>query len=70
MLGFLGANGENTDVLAHLTGFTCGVGCGLVFARTYMHLKSSALQWISGTVGTAVLAGAWMWALTATGALK
>jgi membrane associated rhomboid family serine protease len=33
LLGFLGASGENTDVLGHLTGFFCGVLLGIVTAH-------------------------------------
>src|SRR5690606_12021210 len=33
VLAMLGTGGENTDVLAHLTGFVCGVLLGALYGR-------------------------------------
>jgi membrane associated rhomboid family serine protease len=64
LLGFLGANGENTDVLAHLTGFFCGAlfGIGLtqVPARVF---DSVVVQVVAGVTPIAIFVGGWIAAL-------
>jgi membrane associated rhomboid family serine protease len=64
LLGFLGAGGERTDVVAHITGFASGcllgVGLGKIPER---RLYSRALQLITGAITIATVAIAWRFAL-------
>jgi membrane associated rhomboid family serine protease len=63
LLALLGAGGENTDVLAHLTGFFCGAVLGASYARVPTKVFSNLLLQIGVTVvATAAIVGAWMWA--------
>ncbi len=63
LLALLGAGGENTDVLAHLTGFFCGAVLGASYARIpakfFDHL---VLQSLAAFTATATIIGAWLWA--------
>jgi membrane associated rhomboid family serine protease len=62
LLGFTGAGGERTDVLAHLTGFVVGgvTGFGLAFAR---RAPGRAAQWLTGLGALAVVIASWSFAL-------
>lgn len=62
LLGFTGAGGERTDVLAHLTGFATGVVAGVVHA-TWRVPRGRLAQWLAGTSALALIAGAWYVAL-------
>jgi rhomboid protease GluP len=65
MLAFTGAGGEQTDVLAHLTGFVTGAVCG--FALGFRsRAPGRAAQWITGLGALALVAAAWYAALTAS----
>lgn len=60
MLGLIGAGGENTDVLAHLTGFICGVGLGVVFSRVAAaRFGNTLLQLTAGFAATGAIVAAW-----------
>jgi membrane associated rhomboid family serine protease len=60
LLGFLGASGENTDVLAHLTGFFCGASFGVLLARTSKRfLDNPFVQTVAGLIPVALFGGAW-----------
>jgi membrane associated rhomboid family serine protease len=62
LLGFTGAGGERTDVLAHLTGFAMGALAG--FAHATVRVPRGALsQWASGALALAAVACAWVIAL-------
>jgi membrane associated rhomboid family serine protease len=63
LLGFTGAGGERTDVLAHLTGFAMGALAGVAHA-TIAVPRGKAAQWLAGLIATAVLVGAWVLALS------
>jgi rhomboid protease GluP len=64
LLALLGAGGENTDVLAHLTGFFCGVILGASYARIPTSLFTSiALQSLATVTAITTLIGAWVWAI-------
>jgi rhomboid protease GluP len=64
LLGFLGAGGERTDVVAHVTGFVSGCALGAVLGKTpEQRLESRALQLASGALSLAIVAGAWLLAL-------
>ncbi|RPI16236.1 MAG: rhomboid family intramembrane serine protease [Lysobacterales bacterium] len=64
LLGFTGAGGERTDVVAHLTGFAAGTLAGIAHAR-WPARRGAVAQWLAGLVSVAVLAGAWALALSA-----
>ena len=63
LLGFTGAGGERTDVLAHLTGFAMGTLAGVAHA-TWRVPRGPVAQGVAGAVSIAVLAGAWALALS------
>jgi membrane associated rhomboid family serine protease len=63
LLALLGSGDEHTDVLAHLTGFFCGILLGASYARIPTKIFSSlALQVGAAFTATAVVIGAWVWA--------
>lgn len=63
LLALLGSGDEHTDVLAHLTGFFCGILLGASYARIPPKIFSSlALQVGAAFTATAVVIGAWVWA--------
>jgi membrane associated rhomboid family serine protease len=62
LLAFTGAGGENTDVLAHLTGFAMGAAAGAAHA-TWRAPRGTVAQLLAGIAGFAVLAAAWAMAL-------
>lgn len=64
LLGFLGAGGERTDVVAHVTGFASGCLLGLGLGKIpERRFDSRALQLATGAFTLATLAVAWMFAL-------
>lgn len=64
LLAFTGTGGEDTDVLAHLTGFIVGVATGAVCARLRLPLPGNArAQWIAGALALIMVAAAWIAAL-------
>ncbi len=62
LLAFTGAGGENTDVLAHLTGFAMGAQAGLVHAAWRVP-RGGVAQWVAGTLSLAAIGAAWALAL-------
>jgi rhomboid protease GluP len=62
LLGFLGTGGENTDVLAHLTGFAAGAAAGVAHA-TWRLPRRPVAQWVAGVASVALVAAAWVTAL-------
>ena len=62
LLGFTGAGGERTDVLAHLTGFAMGAVAGVAHAALPVP-RGRVAQVIAALAALLVLAGAWAWAL-------
>jgi len=63
MLAFTGGGGENTDVLAHLTGFVAGLVAGALLALR-PQMVGARVQWCCGIATLGVLAGAWAFALS------
>jgi membrane associated rhomboid family serine protease len=63
LLGFTGVGGENTDVLAHLTGFITGTLTGWWCGRL-TQIPGPRLQWLTGVGALATIATAWWAALT------
>jgi rhomboid protease GluP len=62
LLAFLGTGGENTDVLAHLTGFATGAAAGVAHA-VWRVPRGKAAQLVAGVGSLAVIAAAWAMAL-------
>lgn len=62
LLGFTGAGGERTDVLAHLTGFAMGALAGVAHAA-WRCPRGRAAQAVAGLAALLVIAGAWAIAL-------
>ena len=61
-----GVGGENTDVLAHLTGFITGAATGWWLGRL-AQIPGPRTQWLVGLGALAGIAGAW-WAALLPGA--
>jgi rhomboid protease GluP len=65
VLALLGSGGENTDVLAHLTGFVSGAVFGALYAHIpAARLRRSRLQLSAGASAILILLMAWLFALT------
>jgi membrane associated rhomboid family serine protease len=62
LLAFLGTGGENTDVLAHLTGFATGAAAGVAHAMWRVP-RGKAAQIVAGVASLAVIAATWAMAL-------
>lgn len=60
LLGFTGVGGENTDVLAHLTGFLTGTAAGWWLGRL-QSIPGNRTQWLAGLGALVGVAAAW-WA--------
>ncbi len=65
LLGLLGTAGENTDVMAHLFGFVCGVALGLLAGIPQISsiLRRAPARWGSSILALALITGAWLRAL-------
>jgi rhomboid protease GluP len=64
LLGFTGAGGERTDLLAHLTGFAMGLLAGVAHAAWRVP-RGALAQVVAGVASVAALALAWALALSA-----
>lgn len=66
LLGWLGTEGENTDVIAHVLGFGCGIVAGLVVARAAVERALARVpQLVAGAAAVGVVAVGWGFALRA-----
>ncbi len=63
LLAFTGTGTENTDVGAHLAGFVCGFGAGVLLIRAAPLLDNDRVQSLSAAFAIALIAGSWMIAL-------
>lgn len=64
LLALTGMGGENTDIVAHVTGFICGGLFGVILGRLNQDgFKNRGVQIAAGTLAIAVIACAWAWAL-------
>ena len=63
LLMYTGTGGENTDVGAHLMGFLCGLGAGILLSPVRNRLVNAKLQAVSGFVAIVIVCGAWIVAL-------
>ena len=57
---YTGTGGENTDVVAHLTGLVAGFLIGLYIARTRLHLSGPRAQRFFAWTAIALVGSAWM----------
>lgn len=64
LLAYTGTGGENTDIVAHLTGFVAGFGLGLVIVRNDLAQRGPRLQTVSGATAAGLVVAAWTLALT------
>jgi membrane associated rhomboid family serine protease len=60
LLGFLGVSGENTDIVAHMTGFASGIAAGLLMARWDRDWTTDrGLQWWCAGMAVTLVASSW-----------
>jgi rhomboid protease GluP len=65
LLGWMGSQGEHTDVVAHVAGFVAGVVIGAVVGIERVRgVVSRVPQWIAGVVTVALISVAWILALS------
>jgi rhomboid protease GluP len=62
LLAFTGTGGENTDLVAHLTGFCVGLGLGAWLAHSAW-IASAVAQRAAGLLALSILLSAWIVAL-------
>ena len=63
LLMYTGTGDENTDIGAHLLGFACGFGGGLVLTWLSHYLNNRRIQLASGALALLILLSAWLQAL-------
>jgi rhomboid protease GluP len=64
LLGLMGTEGEGTDLVAHLLGFTFGMGFGALAAQRQVAATLLRLpQWLSGVLAIGTIGCCWMLAL-------
>lgn len=64
LLGWLGSEGEGTDVVAHVLGFVTGAVFGAIAALpTPRRILARVPQWLAGCGAVAIIAVTWMLAL-------
>jgi rhomboid protease GluP len=66
LLAFLGFSGENTDILAHILGFACGIAAGWMLAKWQGQSRwqtNRNLQWLCGLSAATIMAAAWLAAI-------
>jgi rhomboid protease GluP len=59
LLGLIGSGGENTDVLAHLTGFACGALLGAAYGRATAVFFDRRVQAVGAFAAAAAISSAW-----------
>lgn len=64
LLMYTGTGGANTDVGAHLLGFVCGFGGGVLLTRFRASLASQRVQLLCGVAAGALVLLAWIAALS------
>lgn len=63
LLMFTGTGDENTDIGAHLLGFVCGFGTGMLLTMIGKLPAPPRIQFVSGAAAVALVALAWIVAL-------
>lgn len=62
LLGYLGASGTQVDILAHVTGFACGLALGAAIEPHLEHgLAGRRAQTAQGLLAAAIVAASWAW---------
>jgi MYXO-CTERM domain-containing protein len=65
LLAYLGTAGAQVDILAHATGFACGLGLGVAIEpRLERRLAGPGAQLAQGLLAAAIVAAAWVWGFT------
>jgi len=59
LLAFTGVEGENTDILAHVFGFSTGAVCGRLCARSDARRLGRRVQRVAGGAAALIAFGAW-----------
>jgi membrane associated rhomboid family serine protease len=66
LLAYTGTGDENTDVVAHLTGFICGFALGLVYGVGAGRMNlGRPMQWLAAVTGVVLLGLSWGLAIQA-----
>lgn len=66
LLAYTGAGGERTDIGAHLTGFACGLGAGVLCGSVAQSVfRKKSLQALAGAAAITMIAASWLLALSA-----
>jgi membrane associated rhomboid family serine protease len=63
LLMYTGTGGENTDIGAHLLGFVCGFGAGLILIRLGKLPQDSRTQFFAGATAFSLIFVSWVVAL-------
>ena len=63
LLMYTGTGGENTDIGAHLLGFVCGFGAGLILIRLGKIPKDAQSQFVAGAIAFGLIFFSWAVAL-------
>lgn len=63
LLAYTGTGGPDTDVGAHLSGFVCGFGSGMIVTRLGDVGENNRLQFFSGVLALGIVFTAWTIAL-------
>jgi membrane associated rhomboid family serine protease len=70
LLALTGMGGENTDIVAHVTGFLSGGIFGALLGRLDQErFKTNGIQFTTGALALGAVACAWSWALLRAGTL-
>jgi membrane associated rhomboid family serine protease len=65
LLMYTGTGDKNTDIGAHLFGFLCGFGGGILLTLARDRILEDRWQWLGGAAALALILGAWSIALLA-----
>ena len=65
LLMYTGTGDENTDIGAHLFGFLCGFGGGILLTLTRDRILEDRWQWLGGAAAIALILAGWSIALLA-----
>lgn len=60
LLAYTGTGDENTDIGAHLSGFACGFGGGIILTMVATYLPRPKLQLASGIAAVTLIAVSWL----------